>query len=335
MSSPTLPAPFTEPENFQWGYFTNGHGAEIRYGSLTPSIPPKGTIVLLTGFREFTEKYFEVIHDLTAQGFAVWTMDWRGQGGSDRFHPQKIHSEGYDEQVQTLQQFVTHIIDKKNTPVILMAHYMGAHIGLRYLKEHNDDKIIDSAVFTAPMLDIKTHNFPKYVSRLLSIFAKVCGYQKSYVPHGTDWAEHKVPFEGNEKTSDPERFATNAAMEKIYPSAKMGDATFGFLYQTFKSVDILNEESYLKSIQTPILMQVSGDERVVERDAQERASRLLPHCTKIEIPAARHEIWMEQDSLRAPWLGQVHKFLAERAGTSLEFPNKTAQKTFKNSRDLG
>jgi lysophospholipase len=335
MSTPTLPPPFAEPENFQWGYFTNARGAEIRYGSVTPEAPPKGTIVLLTGFREFTEKYFEVIHDLTAQGFAVWTMDWRGQGGSDRFHTQKIHSEGYDEQIQTLQQFVTRIIDKTNTPVILMAHSMGAHISLRYLKEHQDDKIIDSAVFTAPMLDIKTHNFPKYVSRLLALFAKVAGCQKSYVPHGCDWVEHKTSFAGNDKTSDPESFAVIAALEKIYPSAKMGDATLGFIYQTFKSVDILNNEAYLKSIPTPILMQVSGDERVVERGAQERASRLLPNCTKIEIPAARHEIWMEQNSLRTPWLGQVHTFLAERTGTSMEFPNKAAQKPFKNSRDLG
>ncbi len=33
------------------------------------------------------EKFFEVIGDLRARGFAVATIDWRGQGGSQRLLP--------------------------------------------------------------------------------------------------------------------------------------------------------------------------------------------------------------------------------------------------------
>ena len=54
---------------------------------------PAGTCVLLNGQTEFIEKYFEVIDELRGRGFAVATMDWRGQGGSGRMtagQPQEL-----------------------------------------------------------------------------------------------------------------------------------------------------------------------------------------------------------------------------------------------------
>ena len=53
-----------------------------RWPALTPR--PLGTICLFHGRSEFIEKYFEIVRDLRARGFAVATFDWRGQGGSDR-----------------------------------------------------------------------------------------------------------------------------------------------------------------------------------------------------------------------------------------------------------
>ena len=109
-----LPPKFQEPADFKWGTFTDAGGANIRYGSLQPKETPKGTIVLAPGFREPIEKYFEVMRDMTDRGFAVWMLDWHGQGGSDRFlpNPQKMHSEGYDEHIVTLHQFTQKIVKK-------------------------------------------------------------------------------------------------------------------------------------------------------------------------------------------------------------------------------
>src|SRR6201986_4234150 len=49
-----------------------------------PDVAERGVCVLLNGQTEFIEKYFEVIDELRGRGFAVATMDWRGQGGSSR-----------------------------------------------------------------------------------------------------------------------------------------------------------------------------------------------------------------------------------------------------------
>ena len=41
-------------------------------------------MVLLQGRAEFIEKYGETVGDLRARGFAVYALDWRGQGHSGR-----------------------------------------------------------------------------------------------------------------------------------------------------------------------------------------------------------------------------------------------------------
>ena len=61
-------------------------GASLRAARFpaAPDVPARGVCVLLNGQTEFIEKYFEVIDELRGRGFAVATMDWRGQGGSTR-----------------------------------------------------------------------------------------------------------------------------------------------------------------------------------------------------------------------------------------------------------
>lgn len=308
-----LPKNFEEPNGFKWGSFYSAEGNSLRYGHLPPAGEAKGTIVILPGFREAIEKYFEVVNDMTSRGYAVYIMDWPGQGGSDRLlwdNQQKMHSEGYDRQISALHQFVDTVVEKDKQPLIMLGHSMGAHIGLRYLKEH--EGVFDSAMLSAPMFDITTGGMPKPLARQISKFAKAGNYLDKYIPGGADWSEDKEIFKANLKTSDPVRFSVTTEIYKLKPDLKAGDATYGWIYHTFASLDILVQEEYLKSIKTPILMQLSGDEAVVSRAAQERALTLLPNCRHVDIAGARHEIWMEQDSLRDQWVAEIDTFLAER-----------------------
>jgi len=305
-----LPGKFKQPAEFQWGAFINTKGAKIRYGRLVPAGAVKGSLVLVTGFRECIEKYFEVVQDLTAKGFVVWVMDWRGQGGSDRYlaeAPQKMHSEGYAEQIETLHQFATKIVDQSGGPLVLFAHSMGAHIGLRFLNEH--EGVFDSAVLTAPMLDIATGGVPKPVARQLARLARLRGTLEKYVPGGADWDTAREPFTGNVKTSDRERFGVVPEIYAQKPELKMGDPTYGWLWHTFQSIDVLNRDDYLAAIKTPIFMQVSGKDAVVDNAALENAVSILPCCTRLDVPEAKHEIWMEREDLRSLFLRGVFAFL--------------------------
>src|SRR5262245_6465407 len=59
-------------------------GVTLRTARCAPPPGRKGTVCLFQGRAEFIEKYYETVRELHARGFAVATLDWRGQGLSDR-----------------------------------------------------------------------------------------------------------------------------------------------------------------------------------------------------------------------------------------------------------
>ena len=97
-------------------------------------MPRRGTVCLFGGRAEFIEKYFEVIADLRRRGFAVATMDWRGQGGSQRMlsNPRKGHVRGFWEYDRDLIRFMKDIVlPDCPPPFIGLGHSMGGNILLR------------------------------------------------------------------------------------------------------------------------------------------------------------------------------------------------------------
>lgn len=363
-----LSAAMEEPADLKWGRLTTTQGAKVRFAfsPLPDGKTPKGHIVMLPGFKEPIEKYFEAMRDLHARGYAVWMMDWRGQGGSDRYlstHPHKAHHNGYEEQIETLHQFITqHVLPGKpaDMPLHMIGHSMGGHLALRYLHDHNqtDDQgnkgPIVSALLTAPMLDISTGAVPKPLARQMVKFAKASGALDKFIPGGAGWrladpslGEHAPNAKGKKiqipssldlnpltsnLTSDLNRIGVIAVWFTRLPELAVGDPTYGWLYHTLNSIDLLNQESYLKAIKTPILMQISGEDRVVMKIASLRAAGLMPNCTRIDIDEARHEIWMERDVLRQRWLAAMDDFLTTGPGAAPTVKKTKAQRKTKGPR---
>src|SRR6185312_11935737 len=92
------------------GAFTARDGVSIRYATWDTTAERRlGTVCLFGGRGEFIEKYFETITDLRRRGFAVATMDWRGQGGSTRLlaNPAKGHAESFAQHDEDVRRFMT------------------------------------------------------------------------------------------------------------------------------------------------------------------------------------------------------------------------------------
>lgn len=113
------------------------------------------------------------MRDLHARGYAVWMMDWRGQGGSDRYltaHPHKAHHNAYEEHIETLHQFITHhVVPGKpaDLPLHMIAHPWAAIwrqpslITIKAMIRVIKGQSCRRALLTAPMLDISTGVVPK------------------------------------------------------------------------------------------------------------------------------------------------------------------------------
>src|SRR5438874_10763245 len=148
-------------------------GATLRAARFpaAPDVAARGVCVLLNGQTEFIEKYFEVIDELRGRGFQVATMDWRGQGGSTRMTEDSRKSfvgdfSEYDEDLDTLINWiVTPMLAAGEKPVAL-AHSMGAHVLLRRLVRQPSS--FGPSALSAPMIGISFRGQREFLVRAVT-----------------------------------------------------------------------------------------------------------------------------------------------------------------------
>jgi lysophospholipase len=101
------------PEGAVDGTIKTPDGVELRFARWPAGDGKrKGTVCVFPGRAEMIEKYFEVVSELRARGFAVAVLDWRGQGGSTRMlaDPRKGHVEDFAEYQIDLDAFMKQIV---------------------------------------------------------------------------------------------------------------------------------------------------------------------------------------------------------------------------------
>src|ERR1700724_2220788 len=130
VSIPANPA----PDDVVTGVLKTPHGVSLRLPRWAPPPGRKGTVCLFQGRAEFIEKYFETVRDLRARGFAVATLDWRGQGLSDRplADPRKGHIDDFAQYDVDLETFMKEVVlPDCPPPLFAVAHSTGGTILLR------------------------------------------------------------------------------------------------------------------------------------------------------------------------------------------------------------
>ena len=277
---------------------SNNH--HLRYGIWpVPEQDQKGTVLLLNGRSEFMEKYAEVIGALNARGMAVFSIDWRGQGLSSRFFANRMkgHIETYQQYIDDLAFFVDRILQPCGTaPSIIMAHSMGGHIALRYIK--GASSYFSKAILISPMIDINAPYALKRIARPLIQGFVSMGLGERFCFGAGDYPQQHAQFAGNPLTSDPVRFGRACQAINTNPELGLGGVTFGWLSATFDSIDQVAQAGYARSIKIPILLVTAGQEKIVCSKAQDKLSHALPNCRHVRIPTARHEILMERDAIQ-------------------------------------
>lgn len=266
-----------------------------------PGLAPRGVCVLLSGQTEFIEKYAEVIVELRKRGFAVATMDWRGQGMSGRALPdrRKCHIERFSQYDDDLDLFMEQVVRPMtgDRPPIALAHSMGGHILLRRLHGHSTE--FTTAVLTAPMIRPQTRGYPAWLARAVCFTEFQCG-------RGNDWVfgmEKRDPlhmeFEDNLVTTDRARFARTKALLAENPDIRLAGPTWGWLEAAYHSIAEMNAPGYAEAITTPMMIVGAGRDRIVQTEATAEFAKRLRNCTYLEIHEAEHEILMENDIVRA------------------------------------
>lgn len=305
----TAKTKFDQPDGFQFGQFENERGHTVRYGHMkaTDGEASKGTLVLGPGYGEPIEKYFELIHDLTAAGYDIWIMDWVGQGGSSRPNPgdpqRSYDAENFVEHHRDdLYHLTTQIMSPpKDHKIAYLGFSLGAHIGFRFMAQY--PYVFDMAAMNASLIDVNTPSrFQRSVLSAVTKTLHLKGRENEYIPGGSDWSEEKHDFDNNHKTRDERRFRVLKDVFNKNARLRVGDVRVKWVHNLLPSIRKLKNKIYMEDIRAPIFLSIAGEDQTVSVKAQRRAAKHLFNAHSAEYANARHELWMEQDRIRTPWL---------------------------------
>jgi lysophospholipase len=298
----------------QTRFIESRDGKRIRtgYWDAAPGTASRGVCVLLDGQTEFLEKYDEVARELSARGFQVAALDWRGQGNSERLVPDslKAHVRDFADYDSDLAAFMDQVVKPLSpAPPLALAHSMGGHILMRAL--HDRPGLFKAAVATAPMMRALTRGYPPVVARAVCYAENLVGQRDAWVWGMAERDPLKVTFEDNMVTSDRGRFARNTGYLAADPGIRLAGPTWGWLEAAYRSMHRAMSPGFPEAIQTPVLIVGAGRDRIVDTSAEREFASRLPHGKYLEFEDAEHEILMENDSIRARFWKAFDEFTAK------------------------
>ncbi len=284
-------------------------GVTLRTARWAPPPGRKGTVCIFHGRTEFIEKYFEMVRDLRARGFAVATLDWRGQGLSDRAlsDPRKGHIENFSQYDTDLAAFIKEIVlPDCPPPFFALAHSTGTAVLLRAAAR--GERWFDRMVFSAPLIRLAQVPFGA-ISVALGRTLRFLGLGSMYIPGGNSTVLASQPFVGNLFTSDPVRYARTAAVLEAEPALGLGAPTVAWADAAFRTMAEFAKPGYAGGIRQPILIVAAGRDRVTSTPAIEEFAIHLRAGSHLIIAGAQHEILMEQDAFRQQFWAAFDAFV--------------------------
>lgn len=305
-------------------WFDARDGARLRGAVWRDGETARGTVLVLHGRTEFIEKYYEVIGELLARGFAVATMDWRGQGLSVREtgNPLKGHVRRFADFEGDLAAFLG-VIGTRGLPMplVALAHSMGGHVLLRWLYRQASHDVaarglpeISAAALSAPMIALNMSPAANLLMRALCFGADALSLGERYIPGGSNaQATGAEAFADNIVTSDPERHARVAALVAADPRLALAAPTCAWGAAAADSMDEMLRPGVPEAIDVPVLIAGAENDLLVDAAAMPAYTARLPKGRYLAVPEARHEILMERDPVRTPFWGAFDALAAEVA----------------------
>jgi lysophospholipase len=299
------------PRGAVQGMITTSDGVRLRYARWRATARKNlGTVCLLQGRGESIEKYYETVDDLRARGFAVATLDWRGQGGSERRlrDPRKGHVYNFNEYERDLEAFMQQVaLPDCPPPHYALAHSTGGLICLRAIRSARVR--FTRLVLAAPLIGLGPGPLSQKNTARLATLLTAIGLGEIQLPARFSKTIDQMVFEGNELTSDKARFDRNYDIAKQVPSIQVGAPTVAWLYAACKAMREVTDPDFGPSVRVPILIVAAANDRVVSNRAIELLAGELRAGAHLMLRGAEHELLMEKNTIRQQFFAAFDAFV--------------------------
>ncbi len=295
-------------QQVQQGQLVTANGVKLAYSYAIPA-NAKATILLVQGRTESMMKYQELMWELSSQGFAVFTMDHRGQGLSDRLlaDRHKGHVENFQDYVDDQRLFLEQVVASKRAagPLFLLTHSMGGAVGSLLMAQQPD--LFNAAVLASPMHMPNTELLFSeadgcYVAATLGWMCTDCYAGFVSVPYNA------TPFADNVLTQSAVRYQAFRQQYAKQPQLQLGGPTWQWVSEACAIADEM--PAVAQAVKTPFLILQGGADTVVSNSAQDEFCQHATNSCRgvVKVAGAKHELFIEQDQYRLQAMTTLFKF---------------------------
>lgn len=303
-------------QSLQCGVLTgNGDIPLHYYAHHTPGA--RQAIVISSGRMEMAVKYAELCYELVQAGYSIFLLDHRGQGlsGRELANPDKGYVADFSLYQQDLELFLRHIVlPSGHQHYLALGHSMGCAILAGYMQRYTHP--FAAAIFASPMFGIYTGLVPARLAERLALAFGALNRRFSntpwYFPGQTNYREKA--FANNPLTSCAQRYSWLNLLYREQPEARLGGVTTSWVSAAISAMRSIEQMAAQWSV--PVLLLQASADKVVSNYAQDLWYQQLPETLlrqKVCLQGARHEIFMEQDSIRQQALQAINVFLTTLA----------------------
>lgn len=259
----------------------------------------RGTVLIFTGRTEYIEKYGRVATQLMERGFSVVSLDWRGQGLSDRTaaDPMKGHIDHFSEYQADIDALMAAPqMAEMPGPQILLCHSMGGCIGMRALVDGRLKPAL--TIMSGPMLDIELAPHMRFAAGMMSSLAVRFGKQEAYAPRPrTDQPYVQAEdFSTNMLTHDEDYYDWMRIHLEQEAGFALGGPTLGWMRAALDEMAALAAAPAPK---TPMLILLGDREEIVGPKAIHTFDARAPQCRLEMLERCKHETLMETPDVQA------------------------------------
>ena len=279
---PALGPRFWPPDGWTWGVIEVEGAPEIRYGVAAPSQPPRGHVVLVPGYGESAEVYFETARDLIGMEYAVWVLEPHGQAGSGRFWGERDvgRSAGFDKDALALRRLVEQVIrPRAEETLALGGHGAGALPVL--LAVQGGLRHVDGVFLSWPDLDVDREADR---ARRLTRFGG--GFLRA---RGGPWRRPDADLS--------RRPTLPLAWQTANPDLRLGGPSWSWIDAKSRAARQATTRAALSKLQMQVVVVTS------DRDAAALAAcRRIRWCALTGLPGGRPSHLSGSDTDRGVWL---------------------------------
>lgn len=297
---PSLSPRFFPPEGWTWGLVQAGDFPAQRYGVSAPATGTTAHVLILPGYGETAEAWFETTRSLNDRGYIVWVLEGAGQGGSGRFAlPRDVgHVPSLEPDLLAVKTMLRVVIPDDGRPVVLLGSQAGA---VTALLAGEKGLAGDGVIASAPLQPADAQPYDEILGRI--------GLAGMRIPGEPGWARDR-PYRTGTAPGEPFRAGVQQAWQQANPDLRMGGPSLGRRLVMARGWS--EALTGLARAPGPTLL-------IGAPDGLAAACHKAPGCRAVAFPegAAGPYGQLEADAPRTAWLALVEEFVRQRVAARL------------------